>query len=172
MDQTSKKLHQKLQKMAKPLGPAIRDRRSRPDQLATDGGLKLGKGAAFVKRRLRGLPQSDDVWEAGFGAMPSRRGGGWLGVVVSVTDGFILADRCVESPPTVNDLAKLLADAMRRPFVEGAHRPKSIRLHPMQEWNELIPHLEELGIEVVTQDSLPKCEEEIAIFIREVLGQK
>jgi hypothetical protein len=172
MGQASKKLHRKLQTMEKPLGSAIRGRGGRADQLAADGGLKLGKGAAFVKRRLSGLPQSDDVWEAGFGAMPSRRGGGWLGVVVSVTDGFIFADRFVESAPTVNDLAKLLADAMRRPFVEGAHRPRSIRLHAMPEWNELIPHLEELGIEVVTQKSLPKCEEEITIFIREVLGQK
>lgn len=168
MGQTSKKLHLKLQKMAKPLGAGIRDRRGRPDQLAADGRLKLGKGAAFVKRRLHQLPYCDDVWEAGFGAMPSRRGGGWLGVVVSVTDGFIFADRFVESAPTVNDLAKLLADAMRRPFVERAHRPRSILLHPMPEWNELIPHLEELGIEVVTQKSLPKCEEEITIFIREV----
>ena len=172
MGQTSKKPHQQLPKMATPLGPAIRGRRGRADQLEADGGLKLGKGAAFVKSRLRRLPQTDDVWEAGFGAMPNRLGGGWLGVVVSVTNGYIFADRVVESAPTVNDLAKLVADAMRRLFVEEAHRPRSIRLHPMPEWNELIPHLEELGIEVVTQKSLPKCEEEITIFIKEVLGQK
>ena len=133
-----------------------------------DNKLKLGKGAAFVKSRLRRLPQADDVWEAGFGALPNGFGGGWLGVVVSVTDGYIFADRHVLSAPNVNDLAKLVADAMRRPFVEEAHRPKSIQLYPVPEWSELIPHLEELGIEVVTQKSLPTCEDEIANFIKEV----
>src|SRR5712691_7314684 len=137
---------------------------------AMDKKLKLGKGAAFVKSRLRRLPQGDDLWEAGFRELPKRHE--WLGVVLSVTDHYLLADQFVASAPTVNDLAKLLADAMRRPFVEGAHRPRSIRLQPMPEWNELIPHLEELGIGVVTQGSLPKLEEEITNLISKVVGQK
>lgn len=140
---------------------------------ATDDKLKLGKGAAFVKSRLRHLPQTDDVWEAGFRQLPNRRGwDGWLGIVVSVTDRFVLADRQVESAPTVNDLAKLLADAMRRPLIEAPHRPRSIRLRTVPEWSELIPHLEQLGIEVVSQDELPKMDEEFTIFVREVIDHE
>ena len=30
--------------------------------------LKLGKGAAFVKGRLKNLPQRDETWEADFQA--------------------------------------------------------------------------------------------------------
>ena len=34
--------------------------------------LKLGKGAAFVKSKLRNLPQTDDVWEADFQPIPEQ----------------------------------------------------------------------------------------------------
>jgi hypothetical protein len=36
--------------------------------MAEEEKLKLGKGAAFVKSRLRLLPQGDDTWEADFRA--------------------------------------------------------------------------------------------------------
>jgi len=139
---------------------------------ATKEKLKLGKGAAFVKSRLRYLPQENDVWEAGFGAIPKGRRAEayWLGVAVSVTDRFVLATWFSESATSVNALAKLLADAMRRPFVEGSHRPKCIRLQPMPEWDELVPHLEDLGIEVTRQASLPKVEKEVAFF-RKLTGK-
>ena len=32
--------------------------------------LKLGKGVAFVKSRLKRLAQGDDAWEADFQALP------------------------------------------------------------------------------------------------------
>lgn len=32
--------------------------------------LKLGKGVAFVKSRLNRLPESDEIWEADFQALP------------------------------------------------------------------------------------------------------
>src|SRR3954447_7935362 len=97
--------------------------------------LKLGKGAAFVKSKLRTLPQADDVWEADFQPIPEqvckrvRQGELWLGLVVSVPRGLHLADRLLEvPPPTGNDLATLLAHAMSRPLVDRAHRPARIRL--------------------------------------------
>jgi hypothetical protein len=140
---------------------------------ATDDKLKLGKGAVFVKSRLRYLPQTDDIWEAGFRQLPKRRGRTeWFGVIVSVTDNFLLADLFVESTPSVNDLAQILADAMRRPLVEGPHRPQAIRLQAVPERSELIPHLEQLEIEVVTQDDLPKLEEVFSAFRREVIGHE
>jgi hypothetical protein len=46
--------------------------------------LKLGKGSAFVKRDLRQLPQTEDVWEADFLPLPRKgRFHEWLGIVVS-----------------------------------------------------------------------------------------
>jgi hypothetical protein len=58
--------------------------------------LKLGKGASFfVKSRCR----------------TGQRVVG--GVVLSHAPDNVLAQRTVEGPPTVNDLANLLAEAMR-----------------------------------------------------------
>src|SRR2546421_263773 len=92
--------------------------------------LRLGKGAAFVKTRLKRLPQEEDVWEADFPAIPKPRGQGethYLGVVVALPRGDPLAYLPVEYTPNVNDLADLLAEAMRRPLTGSARRPQHIR---------------------------------------------
>ena len=131
--------------------------------------LQLSKGAMFVKSQLRRLPRIEDVWEADFEQYPDRDG--WLGVVVSVTDGFILADLMTDAEATVNDLASVLAKAMKRPFEGRAHRPTKICLRNLRRWGELVRHLEELKIEVPLQESLPKAEEELGIFFKEFYGK-
>ena len=88
--------------------------------------LKLGKGAAFVKGRFKRLRQEDETWEADFQALPkpiTQSQTHYLGMVVA-PDGSFLADSHVEGRPTVNDLATLLAQAMRRPLTGKAHRPR------------------------------------------------
>ena len=66
------------------------------------------------------------------------------------------ANQSFSHPPTVNDLAKLLADAMYRPLSEdGQHRPATILLRQNPAWDELVPHLRQLGIEVAFADALP-----------------
>jgi hypothetical protein len=135
--------------------------------------LKLGKGAAFVKSKLRNLPQTDDVWEADFQPVPAQvwkrlvQGEPWLGLVVSVPERFHLASLLLEvPPPTVNDLARLLAQAMNRPLVDRAHRPARLQLRDNPQWQELLPHLGQLGIEVETQDALPAWDEMALDFFR------
>jgi hypothetical protein len=135
--------------------------------------LKLGKGSAFVKSMLRNLPRTDDVWEVDFQPIPPQvckrvnQGELWLGLVVSVPGRFHLANLLLEfPPPTVNDLARLLAHAMKRPLVDRAHRPARIHLRDNPQWRELLPHLEQLGIEVVAHDSLPTWDELALEFFR------
>jgi hypothetical protein len=135
--------------------------------------LELGKGSAFVKSELRYLPRTDDVWEVDFQPVPEQvvkrlpRGEPWLGLVVSVPERLHLANVLLEvPPPTVNDLARLLAQAMNRPLVGRAHRPARIHLRDNPQWRELLPHLEQLGIEVVVQDSLPAWDEMALEFFR------
>ena len=55
---------------------------------------------------------------------------------------------------------------MNRPLVDRAHRPARIHLRDNPQWRELLPHLEQLGIEVVTQDSLPAWDELALEFFR------
>lgn len=122
--------------------------------------LRLGKGASFfVKTQLRRLRQEDETWEADFFAIPcsdSEHDSVWWGIVLSLTHDNVLAQSTVEEPPTVNDLAGLLAEAMRRPLFDFSHRPRILYLRTRPEWAELLPHLKQIGIEVVSQVGLPK----------------
>ena len=131
--------------------------------------LKLGKGAAFVKSRLKALRQDDDTWEADFRALPkpiTQSETHYLGIVVTQPDGFLLADLPVEYTPDANDLATLLAHAMRRPLTEGAHRPHRILVRKNPRWTELFPHLKEIGVETVAQSELPKVNEAFGEYLR------
>src|SRR5271165_6957457 len=112
--------------------------------------LMLGKGKGFfVKSRLKRLAQEDETWEADFRALPKRimqTETHYLGLVLTRRHGFLLTYHEVERAPTVNDLARLLAEAMRRPGTEeGPHRPRCIHLRGNPRWTELFPHLKELG---------------------------
>ena len=116
--------------------------------------LKLGKSSAFfVKSQLKRLRQEDDIWEADFFPIPQQSL--WIGLVISHIDEFVLAHQTIEELPTVNHLAQLLAEAMRRPLVEFAHRPRTLYIRERPEWIELLPHLKQVGIQVVYQDKLP-----------------
>src|SRR4051812_43580248 len=129
-----------------------------PDE--SDNKLRLGKGASFfVKAQLRRLSQGDETWEADFFPIPcsdTEHGSVWWGIVLSHAHDNVLAQRMVEEPPTVNDLANLLAEAMRRPLADLSHRPRCLYLRARAEWAELLPHLKQVGIEVVSQDALLK----------------
>ena len=133
--------------------------------------LKLGKGVAFVKSRLKRLPQGDDTWEADFEALPQpimQTETHYLGMVVTKKGGTLLADLTVHGRPSVNDLATLLANAMSRPLARDAHRPRQIRLRGHHQWRELFPVLEELGIEVSVERKLPKINEAYRDYLQDM----
>jgi len=133
--------------------------------------LKLGKSAAFVKTHLKQLPQDDVTWEADFRALPKSKGQTethYLGLVVALPKGNPLVCLPVEYTPNANDLADLLADAMRRPMTDSAHRPRHILLRGNPRWEELFPHLKQLGIEVSIQNELPNVEVVYEDFLRQM----
>lgn len=119
--------------------------------------LALGKGAAFVKGRLKQLPQEDESWEADFRRLPhplSENKTSYLGLVVVKGKGSVLAQEQVEHSPDVNDLATLLAHAIRRPLTGSGRRPKRVRVRKKPRWPELFPHLQEIGIKAVVDSDL------------------
>jgi hypothetical protein len=133
--------------------------------------LKLGKRAAFVKTHLKRLPRQEETWEADFRALPRPAGQTdthYLGLAVALPRGDPLVYLPVEYTPTVNDLADLLADAMRRPLTGSARRPEHMHFRANPRWDELFPHLKELGIEVMLQDDLPELEEVYLDFRRQM----
>jgi hypothetical protein len=133
--------------------------------------LKLGKGNAFVKSQLRRLVQEDETWEADFRALPepiSQSATHYIGMVLTQPDGFLRAEAEIERSPNVNDLATLLAHAMKRPLVSGHHRPRRIHLRENPNWNPLFPALKEIGIHVVIKPDLPKIDEAFGEFLAQV----
>ena len=133
--------------------------------------LKLGKRAAFVKTHLKRLPRQEETWEVDFRALPKPAGQAdthYLGLAVALPRGDPLVYLPVEYTPTVNDLAALLADAMRRPLPGSARRPEHMHFRANPRWDELFPHLKELGVEVTLHDDLPELGEVYLDFLREM----
>jgi hypothetical protein len=131
--------------------------------------LRLGKGAAFVKGRLKRLRQEDESWEADFQALPkpvAQSQTHYLGMVVA-PDGSLLADARVEGRPTVNDMATLLAHAMRRPLTGTAHRPRRLHVRGHPQWRELFPRRDELGIQVAVHRELPQAQRAYQGYLRQ-----
>jgi hypothetical protein len=131
--------------------------------------LRLGKGAAFVKGRFKRLRQEDETWEADFQSLPkpiTQSQTHYRGMVVA-PDGSLLADSQVKGRPTVNDMATLLAHAMRRPLTGKAHRPRRIHVRGHPQWKELFPHLEEIGIKVAVHRELPKVQRAYQGYLRQ-----
>jgi hypothetical protein len=89
----------------------------------------------------------------------------WHGLVVA-PDGGILAQRTLERSPTVNDMADLLAHAMRHPSDEMPRRPHTLRIRKRQAWRGLLPHLEQLVERVVSAPRLAKWDKAFKEFSR------
>ena len=140
--------------------------------MADEEKLKLGKGAAFVKGRLKRLAERDETWEADFRALPKpidQSVTHYRGMVVTEAGGSLLSESEVHGRPSVNDLATLLAHAMRRPLDGNARRPRLARLRGHHQWRGLFPHLEEIGVgvEVIVGQSLPCIEEAYEAHLRQ-----
>ena len=128
--------------------------------------LKLGtSSSAFVKRDIRALPQTEAEFEADFFLEPefsTKSQEVWTGAVIEREHGAVLALEDVQlPPPTVNCVANLLAHAMLRPQYGDRQRPATIYLRNRPQWQELLPHLRQLDIEVVLGDDLPRFDEAV-----------
>ena len=145
--------------------------------MADEERLRLGKGVSFVKSRLKRLARCDDIWEADFQALPKpimQNQTHYLGMVVTVGDGSLLADLPIHGRPSVNDLATLLANAMRRPLDGNTRRPKLVRLRGHHQWRELFSHLDEIGVEVEVSigRGLPGIEAKYRAYLRRLRDER
>ena len=130
--------------------------------MAAEERLKLGKGAAFDKGRLKRLSRRDETWEADFRALPrpiDQSVTEYRGMVVTEGGGSLLSESHVHGRPSVNDLATILANAMLRPQEGKGRRPSLVRLRGHHQWRELFPVLKELGVDVSVERELPGIEE-------------
>ena len=56
---------------------------------------------------------------------------------------------------------------MLRPQYGDRQRPRTIHLRDRPQWQELLPHLRQLGIEVVLSEELPKFDEAVIEWMQE-----
>jgi len=92
-------------------------------------GLRLGSGTAFDKGRLKRLRQGDDAWEADLLALPkpvTRHETHNLRMAVSKRGGPGLAETQVGGRPSADDMAALIARAMRRPLNGRSRRSRRL----------------------------------------------
>jgi hypothetical protein len=120
---------------------------------------------------LKRLRQEDETWEVDFQALPkpiTQSATHYLGMVVTKTDGSLLAETHVEGRPTINDMALMLVNAMIRPLTEEAHRPSRLYVRGHPQWKELSPHLKELSIKVSVHRELPKIIDAYHVHLRKL----
>jgi len=133
--------------------------------------LKLGNGAAFDTTRLKELPQENETWEADFEALPkpcTQSERHYLGMVVTKTDGPILAEIQIEGIPSINDMATMLANAMLCPTTKNPHRPSRLYVRDHTQWEGVYPHLQEIGIKVSIHREFPRIFDAFHARIRQL----
>lgn len=115
----------------------------------------------FIKKWLNNnLSQKLDVWQAAFHRMPNwirigaemRRP--WTVLVTSRTNDLIMSHLTVEQAPTAAHLWDTLVQAMQSPAAGRPHRPTELQIRGDQLWDDLKPHLEEIGVGLVVTDDL------------------
>lgn len=117
------------------------------------------KATATFAKSIKSLRQADQTWEADFRALPKpllQSETQYLGLVVSKTDGSLLAQMQIGGRPKTHDLSALLGAAMHRPLTGKARRPYHLHVRGHRQWQELLQPLEELGIKVSARQALPK----------------
>jgi len=117
----------------------------------------LARRWAFLKPRLRRLPQEPHGFEVDFCPLPDHvcdEHGLWLGLVVDHGLGLILMTSILDEPPIVQDLLEILSTAMECPHPTGRFRPEVVFLRDNPEWEQLLPHLCHVGIETVISEDL------------------
>ena len=120
-------------------------------------GPRLGKWWAHLKRRLLLLPQESFAVEADFCPLPDiveGEYGFWLGLVAHHQDGSMLMHTIDQEPPNLDEIAHLLAGIMDCAHPRPRRRPEAVLVRDDPEWLEMVPYLDELGIEVVVTEEL------------------
>lgn len=118
----------------------------------------------LAKKRLLGLPQEFDVWQADARQLRCRieiEGElvhPWVVIVASRTNDLILSQTLVEETPSADLLWDQLTLAMETPLMGEPHRPTELHVHDEEVWGTLETHLGEIEIEVETVDTLDQLD--------------
>jgi tetratricopeptide (TPR) repeat protein len=116
--------------------------------------------SAVGKARLKKLPREFDTWQADCRPVRSlvEHEGGmvqpWITLVASRGGGLVLAQQIGLEPPSAASMWDVLARAMGEPLVGQPRRPTELQVRPGPVWDELRPHLDDIGVKCAEADEL------------------
>jgi len=117
------------------------------------------------RNRLERLPQSFDVWQVAARSVAAtvQAGSGmaqhWMIVVVSITEGQILAFELTQEPPSANQIWQTLVKALAEPASGQPHRPTEVQVRPEERFVPLHTVLSDLGIDFTATHALDQIDE-------------
>jgi tetratricopeptide (TPR) repeat protein len=133
----------------------VKGKKAGDDEPPAKGPLRV------IKKWLRDrLEQSTDVWQAECRQMRQWimvngvRVRMWVVLVATRSQGLVLSYHISEEKPTAAHLWDALAQAMQNPMAKEPHRPTEIHVIADELWESLRPHLQELEVELCTEESL------------------
>jgi tetratricopeptide (TPR) repeat protein len=137
-------------------------RRVVADSKSRKRGARAAVGpTADQKKRLLKVPQRFGAeWQASVHLLPTwvEEAGGihrpWTIIAVDSSERLILGQEMVIEPPTGAAVFDLLAKSMERPFAGEPHRPSEIQVREEALWEEIRPHLEEIGVDCIYRAEL------------------
>jgi tetratricopeptide (TPR) repeat protein len=116
---------------------------------------------AQVKKRLLNLPQRFGAeWQSSIRRLPAwfHEGNGlhrpWSILAIDASGHPILGQELVIEQPTAAAVFDLLAKAMEKPLVGEPGRPSEIQVLEGPIWEEIRPHLEEIGVDCIDRTEL------------------
>lgn len=132
----------------------------------------------FIKTWLvKHLPQAQDIWQADFRQVPDwiviagEKVRTWTVLVTSRTNALVLTHAIVEAAPLANHLWDTLVQAMQKPAAGEPHRPIQLQVRTDHCWTSLKPHIEDIGIELVENDTLDQMNVVFEDMHRHLLGK-
>ena len=132
----------------------------RPGEEAESGPQPKGPLRLIKKWLNKNLPQEDDVWQADFRQMPNwmeiagERTRPWLALTTSPGRDLVLAHQTAEEKPSAELLWDMLVQAMQHPATGTPHRPTELQVRPVEPWESLRPHLDEIGVRLAPTEEL------------------
>lgn len=150
--------------------PAARKKESR---------LPKAKGpTASLKKRIKErLPQDTDVWQVDFRQLSRwvQDDAGdvrpWVMLVASPQDSLLLAHEISDDEPSAPVLWDAVALAMRDPLMGEPHRPAELHVRPDVRWESLRADFEEVGIQLVTAETLDGLDEVFEGLLQHLAGE-
>ena len=78
----------------------------------------------------------------------------WLALTTSPGRELILAHQTADEKPSAELLWDMLVQAMQHPAMGTPHRPTELQVRPVEPWESLRPHLDEIGVRLAPTEDL------------------